>query len=119
MSTTRQHKYARLIQKELSDIFQKDKRGILDKSFVTITEVKVSPDLGLAKVYISMLLQKDKQGIIEKLNTRKGEIRKALGDSIRKQARIVPELVFYPDNVDENASRIDEIIKKLNIPPQS
>jgi len=74
--STRQQKFSRLIQKELSDIFQRDKRGIVDKAFITIADVKVSPDLGLAKIYISMMLAKDKQAILEKLNLRKKEIRK-------------------------------------------
>lgn len=114
--TTRQLKFARLIQKEISEIFQRDKRGILDNAFVTVADVRVSPDLGLAKIYISMMLAKDKQAILEKIKTRKSEIRKALGDRIRKQVRIIPELVFYLDEVEEKAQRMDELIKNLNIP---
>ena len=116
--TTRQQKYARLIQKELSDIFQRDKKGILDNAFVTIAEVRVSPDLSVAKVYISMFLAKDKDKVLEKINARKKEIRKALGDKIGKQVRIVPDLVFFIDEVEENAQRIEELIKNLNIPPE-
>ena len=115
--STRQQKFSRLIQKELSDIFQRDKRGILDKAFITIADVKVSPDLGLAKIYISMMLAKDKQAILEKLNLRKKEIRKELGDKIGKQVRIIPELAFYIDEVEENAQRMDDIINNLHIPP--
>ncbi len=115
--TTRQQKYARLIQKELGDIFQRDKKGILDNAFVSIIEVKVSPDLSVAKVYLSMLLAKEKENILKKINLRKKEIRKELGDKIAKQVRIIPELVFYIDEVEENAQRIEEIIKNLNIPP--
>lgn len=115
--TTRQNKYARLIQKELSEIFQRDKKGILDKAFVTIAEVRVSPDLSVAKVYISMLLAKEKEKVLEKINARKKEIRKELGDSIGKQVRIVPELAFFIDEVEENAQRIEDLIKNLNIPP--
>lgn len=114
--STRQLKFARLIQKEISEIFQRDKRGILDNAFITVAEVKVSPDLGVAKIYISMMLTKDKQAVLEKINSRKSEIRKSLGDKIRKQARIVPELIFYLDEVEENAQRIDSLIKTLNIP---
>ncbi len=117
--TTRQNKYARLIQKELSEIFQQDKRGILDHAFITLAEVKVSPDLSVAKVYISMMLEKDKAGILARINSRKREIRKVLGERIGKQVRIIPELVFYIDEVEENAQRIEEIIKNLNIPPES
>lgn len=115
--STRQLKFARLIQKEISDIFQRDKRGILDNTFVTIAEVKVSPDLGVAKVYVSMMLAKDKQATLEKINLRKGEIRRELGEKIRKQVRIIPELIFYLDEVEENAQRMDALIKNLHIPP--
>jgi ribosome-binding factor A len=117
--TTRQQKYARLIQKELSDIFQRDKQGILDNAFVSIADVRVSPDLGVVKVYISMLLAKEKEKVLERINSRKKEIRKALGDKIGKQVRIVPELVFYIDEVEESAQRIEELIKNLNIPPET
>ena len=117
--TTRQQKFSRLIQKELSDIFQRDKRGILDNAFITIADVKVSPDLSVARIYLSMTLAKDKEKILEKINNGKKEIRKALGDRIGKQVRIVPEIVFFIDEVEESASRIDEIIKNLNIPPEN
>ena len=58
--STRQQKYSKLIQKELSEIFLRDKRGILDNAFVTIADVRMSPDLSVARVYISMLLAKEK-----------------------------------------------------------
>jgi ribosome-binding factor A len=115
--STRQQKYAKLIQKELSEIFQRDKRGILDNAFITIADVRVSPDLGIAKVYISMMLAKDKQKTLEKINLRKKEVRKALGDKIGKQVRVVPELIFYIDEVEENAQRMDDLLKNLHIPP--
>jgi ribosome-binding factor A len=119
MSSTRQLKYSKLIQKELSEIFQQDKRGILDNAFVTIADVRMSPDLSVAKVYISMLLAKEKEKTLEKINTRKSEIRKALGNKIGKQVRIIPELIFYKDDVEENAQHLDELIKNLHIPPST
>lgn len=117
--TTRQQKFSRLIQKELSDIFQRDKRGILDNTLLTITDVKVSPDLSIARVYLSMMLAKDKEKVLEKVNLNKKEIRKALGEKIGKQVRIVPDIVFFIDEVEERAQRIDDIIKNLNIPPET
>jgi ribosome-binding factor A len=116
-STVRQQKFSKLIQKELSDIFQRDKRGIVGNAFISIAEVRVSPDLSVAKVYVSMLLTKDKQAILEKLDFHKKEIRKALGERIRNQARIIPEIAFFIDEVEENAAKMDKIIDGLSIPP--
>ena len=90
----------------------------MNNAFVTIVEVRMSPDLSLARVYISMLLAKDKKAIIQTLDAHKGEIRKALGDRIRNQARIVPEIAFFMDEVDENAQKMDDLLKNLNIPPE-
>ncbi|MEJ7643118.1 MAG: 30S ribosome-binding factor RbfA [Chryseolinea sp.] len=115
--TTRQQKYAKLIQKELSEIFQRDKRGILDNAFVTIADVKMNPDLSVARVYISMALAREKEKTLENINTHKSELRKALGDKIGKQVRIIPELIFYKDELEENATRMEDLLKNLNIPP--
>jgi len=117
-SSVRQQKFGRLIQKELSDIFLKDKKGILDNAFITIAEVKMSPDLSIAKVYISMTLAKDKNVILANINAHKNEIRRILGERIRKQVRIIPQLLYFIDEVEENAQRIEEIIKSLNIPKE-
>lgn len=115
--STRQQKFGKLLQKELSEIFQRNKKGLLDNTFITIAEVRVSTDLSVAKVYISMMLAKDKQATLENINLHKKEIRKALGEKIGKQVRIIPELIFYIDEVEENAHKIETLIKSLNIPP--
>lgn len=115
--TVRQQKYCKLIQKEISDIFQRDRRGILNNEIISIAEVKMSPDLSVAKIYISMMLAKDKEATLDRLNTRKSEIRKELGGKIGKQVRIIPELIFFIDEVEENAFKIDSLINSLNIPP--
>lgn len=116
--SVRQQKYGRLIQKELSDIFLREKRSVLDNAFITIAEVKMSPDLSVAKVFLSMTLAKNKNVVLASINSHKSEIRKALGDRIRNQARIVPELVFIIDEVEENAQRIEDLLKTLNIPKE-
>jgi ribosome-binding factor A len=116
--TVRQQKYSKLILKELSGIFLKEKTNFLDNAFITVADVRMSPDLSVAKIYLSMTLAKDKQAILDKINLKKSEIRKALGNKIRNQARIVPQLVFYIDEVEEGAQRIEDIIKNLNIPKE-
>lgn len=115
--TIRQQKFSKLIQKELSDIFHRDRRGILDNAFITITDVQMSPDLSVAKIYLSMMLARNKQQLLERINLHKREIRKALGDTIRKQVRIIPELVFFIDELEEKAIRMDALIDSLKIPP--
>jgi ribosome-binding factor A len=117
--STRQQKYSRLVQKELSEIFQRDKRGILENTFISIADVKMSPDLSVARVYLSMTLAKDKAKTLDRINANKKEIRKALGERIGKQVRIIPEINFFIDEVEENAQRIEDIIKNLNIPPET
>jgi ribosome-binding factor A len=118
MSSLRQQKYARLIQKELSSIFFTHKEGLLEGQLITIAEVKMSPDLSLARVYLSMSLAKDKKKLLDHINLRQKEIRKELGQQIRNQARIVPQLQFFIDEVEENAQRIEDLIKSLNIPKE-
>lgn len=117
METTRQLKFARLIQKELGEIFQRDSKGLLEGMFVTITKVGVSPDLAQAKVYLSFLLVEDKKAALAKVAAQNKVIRKLLGEKIRKQARIIPELAFYIDDNLEYASKMDSIFANLNIPP--
>jgi ribosome-binding factor A len=116
--TVRQQKYGRLIQKELSDIFLKDKKGFLGNAFITIAEVRLSPDLSIAKVYLSLTLAKDKEAVLKNIQHHKSEIRKALGDRIRNQARIIPDLLFFMDEVEETAQRMEDLIKNLNIPKE-
>lgn len=117
MESTRQLKFARLIQKELGEILQKDTKGVLEGAFVTLTKVKVTPDLGLAKVYLSFLMVKDKEEALQKLSAQNKMVRKLLGEKIRKQVRVIPELQFYLDENLDYAAKMDSIFSKLDIPP--
>ncbi|WP_185140172.1 30S ribosome-binding factor RbfA [Reichenbachiella versicolor] len=116
MSTTRQRKYSGLIQKDLSDIFQKDSRHWFGNTFITVTEVTVSPDLSFAKVYVSLMMVANPESFVNQMNEMKKEIRKALGTKIGKQVRIVPDLYFVLDETLEKAQRIDDILSGLDIP---
>lgn len=117
MEGTRQQKIAKQIQKDLSDIFQKDKWGLFNKKLVSISEVKVTQDLSIARIYLSMMMVEDRNALIEKINEHKSEIRKLLGNRIGKQMRKVPDIEFYNDELEERAARIDKLIDSLNIPP--
>lgn len=116
-SVVRQQKVAKLIQKELGDIFLRDKHR-MGSTFLTATEVRMSPDLSVAKVYVSVLLEADKKSAMDKIMHRKSEIRKSLGDRIRNQVRLVPELIFVLDEAEEHARRLDALIEGLHIPKE-
>lgn len=115
---SRQKKYSSLLQKDLSEIFQKQMANAFGKAFITITEVEVSPDLSFAKIYLSLMLSEKPSETLEMIRERKSEIRKHLGNRIGKQVRIVPEIAFFMDDTLERANRIDDILSKLDIPPE-
>lgn len=118
MDSKRQLKYAKLIQKELSDIFQKDVKSLFGNAFITITRTEISPDLSVAKNYLSFLLVKDNNLMLNSIREKSKIIRQNLGNRIRNQARIIPELVFFLDESAEYAIKMDSIISNLNIPKE-
>ncbi|MBY0424073.1 MAG: 30S ribosome-binding factor RbfA [Cytophagales bacterium] len=117
MDSQRQKKFSRLIQKELGEIFQQDAKSHFHGAFITVTHTVVSPDMSVAKVYLSLMLVKDKEAFMQTIRTLTKTIRSLLADRIRKQVRIIPELVFYLDDSAEYAEKIDKVISSLHIPP--
>ncbi|EKB49085.1 30S ribosome-binding factor RbfA [Cecembia lonarensis] len=115
MESKRQQKYSKLIQKEVGEIFQKEAKHLVGASFVTVSRVMVSPDLGLAKVYLSFLLEKDKP-VFDKINEKKSELRKHLGNRIGKSVRVIPELALFMDDSASYAQHMDKVISDLDIP---
>ena len=117
MNSKRQHKYAKLILRDLAEIFQREFRDSFGKAFVTLTGVEVSPDLAIASVYVSVLPSNEKENVIETIEHKKSQIRGELGRRIGKQARIVPDLRFFLDDTEERAANMDDMFKGLIIPP--
>jgi len=117
MDTKRQHKYSKLILRDLAEIFQHDYRDSFGPAFVTLTSVEVSPDLAIASVYVSVMPNSEQENVIETLAHKKSHIRGELGRRIGKQARIVPDLRFFLDETEENAAQMDALFKDLEIPP--
>lgn len=116
MSTKRQQKVNRLIQRDLSEIFQKDSLNILQGSLVTVTSVQMTPDLGMAKVYLSFFPDQEKENLIQAIQDHKSAYRGELGSRIRHQFRKIPELIFYLDDTSEVASKVEELFKKIDQP---
>lgn len=113
----RQKQVAKQIQKDLGEIFQREVRDILGGSFVTITDVKVTPDFSIARVYLSFLLTNDRESILQSIRENTKSIRNHLGNRVRHQMRIIPMLQFYIDDTAEYAQKIDAIFAGIVIPP--
>ena len=111
METTRQSKVSRLIQKDLSDIFQKAGREITLGKMVSVTVVRVSPDLSVARVYLSVFPPENSNDFVTHLQPFIRGIRMELGKRVRHQLRIVPELAFFIDDSMDYADRIDQLLK--------
>ncbi len=111
MATLRQNKVARLIQKEMGDIFQKEAKHLFTGGLATVTGVEISPDLGIAKVFITFL-NLDPKKTIELLMEKRPEIRNHLSTRVRSQLRIVPDLRFHIDDSYEAIMHIDKLLKK-------
>ncbi len=110
METTRQNKIARLLQKELSDIFllqTKSMHGVL----VSVSAVRISPDMSIARVYLSIFPSEKGEELIKNINANMKSIRYELGTRVRFQLRIIPELKFFLDDSLDYLERIDELLK--------
>jgi ribosome-binding factor A len=111
MERTRINKIERLIQKELSEMFRKETaamRGVL----VSVSRVRVSPDLSLARVYLSIFPSEKGSELLESIEKNKRSIRYDLGQIVRNQLRRIPELSFFPDDSLDYVEKIDKLLDK-------
>ena len=118
MESKRQQKFAGVIQEELAQIFQREGGSFLPNTLVTITRVRVSPDLSVAKVYLSFFNTNNTSLSINTVNAHTGEIRYKLGTRIRHQARVVPELTFFVDDTNEYVEKMDHLFDKIAKEPR-
>ncbi|MBC6111050.1 30S ribosome-binding factor RbfA [Pedobacter fastidiosus] len=118
MESKRQQKFAGVIQEELAQIFQREGGAFLPNTLVTITRVRVSPDLSVAKVYLSFFNTTNTTLSINTVNAHTGEIRYKLGARIRHQARVVPELTFFVDDTNEYVEKMDHLFEKIAKEPR-
>lgn len=110
METKRQEKIARLIQKEMGQLFQKELTQFGKGGMMTITKAKISSDLSIARVYVSLLAVDDAQAVIQELNDNTRDIRFAFGKKIRNQLRIVPHLKFFQDDSMDYYENIERLL---------
>jgi len=110
MESTRQQKVARQIQKDLSEIFMRESREVANGKMITVTAVRMSPDLSFAKVYLSIFPSDNASEFLDKLQHHVKHIRLELGKKVRHQLRIVPELAFFIDDSLDYMEHIDELL---------
>ena len=111
MQETRQNRISRLLQKELAEIFQSQTRqmhGIL----VSVTHVRISPDLSICTAYLSIFPSEKGKELLQNITRNEKSIRYELGQRVRNQLRIIPELRFFIDDSLDYIDHIDELLKK-------
>ena len=111
-ATTRQLKVAREIQKDLAEIIRSKGMAAFGGAMVTVSEVRVSPDLSVAKVYVSIFPSEKQESVMDTLQQNLKSYRGELGRQVGRQLRIVPDLVFYLDTSLDYAEHIEELLKK-------
>lgn len=111
METKRQERIQKLLQRDLGEIFQRELIHVTKKAMVTVTKVTVTPDLTLARVYLSLFATDDKAALMKAITKHTKEIRGRLGERIRYQLRAVPELNFFEDDSLDYIDRIDNLLK--------
>ena len=111
MQETRQNKIARLLEKELSVIFQQQTRA-MHGVMVSVTRTKISPDLSICTAYLSVFPSDRGEEILGNIKVNEKSIRYELGTRVRHQLRIIPELRFFIDDSLDYIERIDELLKK-------
>lgn len=109
----RQRQVAGTIQETLNDIFRRLGLGMIDNGMVSISSVKVTPDLLEARIYISLFQVNDAKGVMKTIESRSWEIKKELADRVKHQLRRIPVLHFYHDDTLDYVFKMEEVFKKI------
>ena len=111
--TKRQKQVAGLLNEELNDILRRMNLLMTDGGMISVSSVKVTPDLFEARVYLSMFQVKDTQAVLLKFEEKNKEIRKELGARVRHQLRSIPEIKFYIDDTLDYVFKMEELFDKI------
>lgn len=109
----RQKQIGQLLQKELSDIFQRMGFNVLEGGMISISTVRMTPDLLEARVYLSMFQIQDNHEMVNRIKERMGEIKRELGNRVGKQLRRVPEISLFLDDTLDYVFKMEELFKKI------
>lgn len=110
----RQQRFAGLIQQDLAEIFLRDGNGWLPGTMITVTRVRMTPDLAIARIFLSFFNTKDPNHAILAVKNRSNDIRYKLGIKIKNQAKNVPQLEFFIDDSNEYREHMDKLFDEIN-----
>jgi ribosome-binding factor A len=111
METTRQNKLARLIQKQLAEFYQIETKDLYEGALITVTKVYITKDLSLARIYLSLFTTGNKNELLTRIRQHGRETRRYIGNRLRNQLRVIPELEFH---IDDSLDYIDHIESLLH-----
>ncbi|WP_259069969.1 30S ribosome-binding factor RbfA [Mucilaginibacter sp. X4EP1] len=114
MESKRQQKFAGVIQQDLAAIFQREGINYLPNTLITITKVRVTPDLALARIFLSFFNNTNSQLALQTIKSHSSEIRYKLGARIKDQVRVIPQLEFFVDDTGDYVERMDKIFEKIS-----
>lgn len=112
--TKRQKQVGQLVQEELSNIFMRMGFNVTEGGMISISSVKMTPDLLEARVYLSMFQIQQPEEMMARIKDKMNEIRRELGNRVGKQLRRVPELIFFLDDTLDHVFRMEALFKKIN-----
>jgi ribosome-binding factor A len=118
MESKRQQKFAGVIQEDLAQIFQREGMNFLPNTLVTITKVRVTPDLAIARVFLSFFNNENNQLALNTIKAHAAEIRYKLGARIKNQVRIVPQLEFFVDDTNAYVEKMDRLFDQISKEPR-
>lgn len=118
MESKRQQKFAGVIQQDLAEIFQREGMNFLPNTLVTITKVRVTPDLALARVFLSFFNHDNTSLALNTIKAHAAEIRYKLGSRIKNQVRVVPQLEFFVDDTNAYVEKMDRLFEQISKEPR-
>lgn len=114
----RQQRFAAVLQQDLAELFQRDGGNWAPAAFITVTKVRVTPDLAIARVYLSFLNTQTAKKDLESVKSKSSEIRYKLGGRIKNTARVVPQLEFFLDDTNEYVEHMDKLFDEISKEPR-
>ncbi|WP_426475830.1 30S ribosome-binding factor RbfA [Chryseobacterium balustinum] len=111
MESNRQRKVAQIIQEDFAELFRKQASESKQNFLVSVSDVKVTPDLGIAKIYLSIFPQEFRSSIMAEIEANKAQYRNFIGHKMAKQVRIIPQLSFYLDTTLDDVEKIERELR--------